>query len=264
MKFFGFINTPFFKGMPSSCLFLSDGQDETLSRLAYITENNMFGVITGECGTGKSTILRKLKDSLDEKKYEFLYVTDSKLTPRHFYNGLLSQLGRDGAFYRGDARRRLHQEIEIIHGVRRREIVIVVDEAHLLDREMLEELRFLLNFKMDSESPLALILSGQPELEETLDRRSSMAIRQRIDFSCRLSPLSLEETGEYIKHHLSYAGGEVNVFSEEAIKSIFSYSSGSPRLINKACNCCLMFGVTKQIKTIDENIAKEIIEHELK
>ncbi|MDR2458354.1 MAG: AAA family ATPase, partial [Clostridiales Family XIII bacterium] len=116
-KFFQFKETPFSKGIPTEKLFMSEGQEEALMRLKYVVENNMFAVITGECGTGKTTVLRMLKDELDEKKYSFIYLTDSKLTPRHFYNGVLKQLGCEGAFYRGDCRRLLHQEIEIINAL---------------------------------------------------------------------------------------------------------------------------------------------------
>ena len=87
-----------------------------------------------------------------------MYLADSKLTPRHFTRGLLEQLGCEARFYRGDAKRQLHREIELMKGIHSLQPVVIVDETHLLDKEMLEEVRFLLNFKMDSESPMALIL----------------------------------------------------------------------------------------------------------
>jgi type II secretory pathway predicted ATPase ExeA len=263
-EFFGFNKTPFCKGIPSDGLYKADATEEILSRLVYVANQNLFGVVTGECGTGKSTVLRELKDSLDERKFDFFYITDSKLTPRHFYNGLLSQMGREGSFYRGDARRKLHHEIETINAIRNRKIVIVVDEAHLLDREMLDELRFLLNFKMDSHSPLALILSGQSELEEILEKKSSTAIKQRIDFCCRLSPLTMEDTGSYIEHQLVYAGGSNSVFLDTAVKVIYGYSSGLPRLINKASTSCLMYAYVNKKNVIDGVMAKDVIEIELK
>jgi type II secretory pathway predicted ATPase ExeA len=264
IKYYALAKYPFPKGMPSSEIFIAESQEETLTRLKYVVNNKLFATVTGDCGSGKTTVLRKLKGFLDEKKFDFLYITESQLTPRHFYNGLLSQLGRDGAFYRGDCRRILHQEIELINFVRNRNLVIAVDEAHLLSKEMLEEIRFLLNFKMDSESPLALILVGQPELEANLDKRSSMAIRQRIDFRCRLIPLNLAETTEYIQHQLRYAGSQENIFDESAIKEIYSFSGGSVRLINKVCLSCLVYGSINETKTIGEQVVKGIIECEFK
>jgi type II secretory pathway predicted ATPase ExeA len=263
-KFYGLSMAPFSKGIPSSDLFRMDSQEEAITRLEYVANNRLFGTLTGEVGSGKTTVLRRLRDSLDEKVFEFLYVADSMLTPRHFYNGLLSQLGKDGAFYRGDCRRLLHQEIELISGVRKRKLVIVVDEAHLLSKEMLEELRFLLNFNMDSECPLALVLAGQPELEIKLDRRDSLAIKQRIDFRCRLQALGVEETGEYIRHHLRHAGAKDEIFDEKAVDEIFAFSMGLARLINRACVSCLVYGSSKGAKKINGDMVKGIIEYELR
>jgi type II secretory pathway predicted ATPase ExeA len=261
---FGLSRAPFTKDIPCDSLYMTDEQEETLSRLKYVADRKLFAVVTGECGVGKSTVIRKLSDSLDEKKFDFLYVADSQLTPRHFYNGLLSQLGREGAFYRGDSKRKLHHEIEQINGVRHRQLIVVVDEAHLLDAEMLEELRFLLNFKMDSESPLALVLVGQTELEAKLERRISTAIRQRVDFRCRLSLFDVGETGRYIEHQMRIAGAKQAIFSDSAVKEIFSYSAGSARLINKACSSCLMFAFMSKTDIIDGDIVKNIIESEFK
>jgi len=128
-----------------------------------------------------------------------LYLADSKLTPRHFYKGLLEKLGCEAKFYRGDAKRQLHREIELMKGIHHLKPVVVVDEAHLLDREMLEEVRFLLNFQMDSLSPMALILVGQNELLDRLKLQAYSAIRQRIDLQCRLQHLDRAQVGEYIK-----------------------------------------------------------------
>ena len=119
-----------------------------------------------------------------------MYISDSKLTPRHFYKGLLEQLGFDSKWHSGDAKRQLHKEIELIKLANGPMPIVIVDEAHLLSRDMLEEVRFLLNFRMDSQSPMALILSGQPELWDKLKRKSHAAILQRIDVKCGINRLS--------------------------------------------------------------------------
>src|SRR5690606_34932165 len=184
--FYELSHTPFTRDIPTTELYLSVMMEEVLGRLEHAAKRQLFAVMTGDCGTGKTTIIRKLKDSLDPREFMLLYLADSKLTPRHFYKGLLEQLGCEAKFYRGDAKRQLHREIELMRGIRGIQPVVVVDESHLLDREMLEEVRFLLNFKMDAQSPMALILVGQSELWDRLRLQSYAAIRQRIDIQFKL------------------------------------------------------------------------------
>ncbi|ABZ84143.1 conserved hypothetical protein [Heliomicrobium modesticaldum Ice1] len=157
-SFYGFTQTPFARDIPTEQLYSSIMLEETLGRLEYAASRQLFAVVTGDCGTGKTTTIRRFKDMLDSARFHVMYLADSKLTPRHFYKGLLEQLGAESKFYRGDAKRQLHREVELMRGIHRLQIVVIIDEAHLLDREMLEEVRFLLNFKMDAQSPMALIL----------------------------------------------------------------------------------------------------------
>jgi type II secretory pathway predicted ATPase ExeA len=184
--FYGMEKTPFTRDVPTNQLYDSLTMQEVLGRLKYAAERQLFAVLTGDCGTGKTTTIRRFVDGLNPGKFLVLYLSDSKLTPRHFYKGLLEQLGAEAKFYRGDAKRQLHREIELMRGIRGVQPVCVVDEAHLLDREMLEEVRFLLNFKMDAQSPMALILVGQSELWDRLRLQSFAAIRQRIDIQFKL------------------------------------------------------------------------------
>lgn len=156
--FYELAHSPFSRDIPTDELYASTIMEETLGRLEYAAKRQWFAVITGDCGTGKTTTIRRFAEMLDESKFKVLYLSDSKLTPRHFYKGLLEQLGCESKFYRGDAKRQLHREIELMRGIHQLQPVVVVDEAHLLDREMLEEVRFLLNFKMDAQSPMAELI----------------------------------------------------------------------------------------------------------
>jgi general secretion pathway protein A len=145
-EFYGMEYTPFSRDIPTEKLYDSFMMQEILGRLKYAADRQLFAVLTGDCGTGKTTTIRKFVDRLDNGEFQVLYLSDSKLTPRHFYKGLLEQLGSEAKFYRGDAKRQLHREIELMRGIRGVQPVVVVDEGHLLDREMLEEVRFLLNY----------------------------------------------------------------------------------------------------------------------
>jgi general secretion pathway protein A len=261
--FYGFERTPFTRSIPTDQLYQSLILEETLGRLQYAAERQMFAVVTGDCGTGKTTTIRRFQDVLDSSRFSVMYLADSKLTPRHFYKGLLEQLGHEAKFYRGDAKRQLHREIELMQGIHKLLPVVIVDEAHLLDREMLEEVRFLLNFKMDSQSPMALILVGQSELWDKFQLQAYAAIKQRIDIQCKLNHYDRSQVNEYVLRHLDYAACDREIFSDAALDEIFKYSSGSARLINKLCTHCLLFGAQNGRRIIDDHMVKLVIQGEL-
>lgn len=261
--FYGLRQTPFARDIPTGEMYLPVTLEETLGRLEYAAERQLFAVITGDCGTGKTTTIRRFSTQLDTSKYTLLYISDSKLTPRNFYKGILEQLGCEAKFYRGDAKRQLHQQIELMRGIHHLQPCVVVDEAHLLDREMLEEVRFLLNFKMDAQSPMALILVGQSELWDKLRLQSYAAIRQRIDLQCKLPHYDRAQADEYIQRHLTYAGADRDVFTDEAINEIFRFSGGSARLVNKVCTHSLIYGAQNKRRIIDDHMVKHVIQGEL-
>lgn len=261
--FFGMSHTPFTNGIPVDALYMSGMLDETLGRLEYVADRQLFAVVTADVGCGKTTSIRKFKSLLSGEDYTVLYISDSKLTPRWFYNGLLEQLGLEGQFYRGDARKQLHQQLEIIRGVQKRKVVAIVDEAHLLAKETLEEIRFLLNYRMDSMNPMALILVGQNELWDKLKLQSYNAIRQRIDMKCELPLHDRSQIGEYINAHLTYAGGATDIFTDKAIDEIYRYSAGSSRATNKACTHSLMYAYQRAKKLIDDHMVRTVIAGEL-
>lgn len=261
--FYELTNTPFSRDIPTQELYASDGLEETLERLRYTAERQWFAVVTGDCGTGKTTAIRRFSDVLDSSKFKLLYLSDSKLTPRNFYKGLLEQLGCEAKFYRGDSKRQLHREIELMRGVHRLQPVVVVDEAHLLDREMLEEVRFLLNFKMDAQSPMALILVGQNELWDRLQMQAYAAIRQRIDLQCKFGHYDRSQVEAYMARHLAYAGATRDIFTDGAIDEIYRFSSGTVRLVNKVATHCLIFGAMNKHRIIDDHMVKRVIAGEL-
>jgi len=262
-EFYSLGNTPFTKDIPVESLFISNIVEEVASRLEFAADRQQFALVVGDCGTGKTTIIRKFQSDLNPDKYKVLYVSDSQMTPRNFYKILLEQLGVIAHYYRSDAKRQLHKEIELLksaHGVKP---VVVTDESHLFRREMLEEIRFTLNYKYDSDSPMALILVGQVELLDILRRQPYQAIRQRVDMKCEIPNYDRSQVSQYIDCHMKYAGAVSDIFSDGAVDSIYKYSSGAARMINKLCTACLNFGAQSRRKIIDDHMVKQIIEQEM-
>jgi len=263
-SFFGMENTPFVRNVPSGQLYESSAIHETLARLEYVARNQLFAVVTADSGCGKSTLIRRFYEELPKEEYIILYLSDSKLTPRWFYKGMLDQLGLESRFYRGESKRQLQKEIEVVRGVQKKNVICILDEAHLLEKETLEEFRFLLNYQFDSVSPMALILVGQSELWDTkLKLQRYAAIRQRIDVYCVLPHLDRAETEQYIASHLKYAGCTQEIFTSKAIDIIYKVSTGIPRMINRVCEKALMYSSQQHKKLIDDHMIQFVVDHEM-
>jgi general secretion pathway protein A len=261
--FFEMKHTPFTNGIPTDRLYMSPMFEETLGRLEYVAENQLFAVVTSDVGCGKTTAVRKFTSELDTSRFTYLYISDSQLTPRWLYNGLLEQLGCEPRFYRGDAKRLLHQQLELLRMMYNKRIITIIDESHLMTRETLEELRFLLNYRMDSQNPMALVLVGQNELWDKLRKQSYAAIRQRIDIKCEIPQLDRSQTEAYIASHLEYAEGRTDIFTDKAIDEIYKYSAGAPRAINKVCSHSLLNAYQRAKRIIDDYMVKEVISKEM-
>ena len=235
-----------------------------MGRLTYVADRQLFAVETADPGCGKSTLIRMFGERLAKDKYMLLYLSDSKLTPRWFYKGMLDQLGMESKFYRGDYKRQLQQAIEVIRGVQHKKVVCILDEAHLLEKETLEEFRFLLNYRFDSMSPMAVVLVGQTELWDTkLKLQRYAAIRQRIDLCCTLPHLDRSESEQYIASHMAYSGCRQDVFTSKALDEIHKASAGIPRMINRICEKALMYAFQNQKRLIDDYMIKFVVEHEM-
>ncbi len=169
-QFYGFARTPpFGRDLEPSELFQTDQHKEMLARMKYTAERRQFALFTGEVGAGKSTAARLLTNSLHPARYHVLYITDSDLTPRNFYYEALHQLGHIPRFYRGDAKRQLNRAILDLYESQKKDSSNHPRRGSPSKRDMLEEIRFLTNFRMDSFSPMSLLLLGQPELKRILN-----------------------------------------------------------------------------------------------
>ena len=261
-EYFGFNGTPFSRDVPVTELLRSGRWNELVERLKHVAKNREFGVFTGESGTGKTTALRRMTAELDKNRFRVLYVYDSDLTPRNFYVETLHQLGYTPRFSRADTKRQLMKALEeIAQGSQI--AVVMVDEAHLLSHEMLEEIRFLLNLEMDSKSSCSLILMGQSELRSKLRLQIHQAIEGRVDMRFHLEAMEEEETAIYVKRHLERVKCPREIFTERALKVIHDYAGGTARKINKVAQTSLMAAASQEKQLIDDFLVKEVIMSEL-
>lgn len=242
--------TPFQKDVKTDHLFMSERFVEVQARLMFMIQQRSFGLITGDVGAGKSTSIRALKDRLAADKYVFLYVSDSSLRPRDFYREMLLQVNVEPAFLANDLKRQFKQALLDIYENKKKTPVVVIDEAHLLSPSMLQEIRFLTNFNVDSLSPLALILVGQPELRDKLRLRSLEAISQRINTRFHLNGLSYEEM----------VGENRQIFTESAQKRIYKETRGTLRLTNRLCTECLLDAVSRKQELVDEESVQRVLD----
>ncbi|MGA8261081.1 MAG: AAA family ATPase [Arenicellales bacterium] len=238
---FGLTEAPFSISPDPRYLYMSRRHQEAMAHLRYgIQESGGFVQLTGEVGTGKTTICRCMLEQLPENVDVALI-----LNPQISHSELLATLCDEiGVSYPAEASPKrlldLLNERLIENFARGRRTVLVIDEAQMLTREVLEEIRILTNLETTKQKLLQIILIGQPELSETLSRRDLRQLAQRITARYHLEPLMREETAEYVKYRLGIAGCHRSVFSGGALRRVFKVSHGVPRLINVICDRALL------------------------
>jgi type II secretory pathway predicted ATPase ExeA len=264
-QFFNLKHMPFERDIPTEQLYTTPKFDELLSRLDYAARNRKFSVITGAVGVGKTTAVRKFVNSLDKNSFHCIYIADSALTPRVFYWEVISQLSSEDkpSFYRSEGKRKMIAHFSRMTDSAQIIPIIIIDEAHLLSRSMLEETRFLLNNCMDSKNIMSLVVVGQSELRTNLSKEVFEPITQRIDFRFTLVPFDRAQTQDYIYSHMRYAEESGEIFSPSAVDAIFAFSGGVARKINKVCSLALLYAAQKSMRSIDGGVIEFVAEQEL-
>ena len=259
-KFFNFKEKPF-KLVPNPAyLFLSKNHEETLAHLNYaLAEGDGFVEITGEVGTGKTTLCRAFLESLDPNTTA-AYIFNPRLGPRQLIRAINDELGIK---YDAEDTKDLIDKLNaflISKKARREKVILLIDEAQNLSRKVLEQLRLLSNLETNQEKLLQIILVGQPELGEILDAHELRQLSQRITLRYHLSPLDHKETAAYIRYRINIAAQNAEIkFSRSALRQIYKYSRGIPRVINIACDRSLLTAFGRNRHIITGSIARDTI-----
>lgn len=242
-------------------LYYSQKHEEALSRLLYaIRERKGAAILTGEYGSGKTLLSRVLLEELSGDQYQSALIFNPKLPPLQLIKEIIYQLGSDVASL-DNKTDLLHALNEVLYRNKNdnKSTVIVIDEAQAIEEEGgFEELRLLLNFQLNEDFLLTLILLGQPELKEQIDNLAQL--KQRLAIRYHLKALTEVETKKYIKHRLAVAGAKQEIFSESAFKEIYRFSGGIPRRINNICDMALLLGFEEEAKKIAKKTVKEVAE----
>ncbi|UNO50847.1 ExeA family protein [Alicyclobacillus acidoterrestris] len=252
MEKWNWSNEPFRRDVTVDGLFETGGHKEAMARLHYVLEHKSLGLLTGEVGSGKTTLIRRLLTGLDEMKFLPVYICVLGLKPKDFYAELLSYMGEAMPFGLSKARKLWHERIQGQAGMERG-WVVVIDEAQDMSEEMIQELRFVRNQQMDASSPFPLLLVGQPEMRRKLRLKKYEAISQRIEMAYHLSGMTREESTEYIRHQMKQTGGNLPVFTDAAMQMIHAASKGIPRVVNQMCTQALYDAAAKNSEAIDES-----------
>jgi len=256
-EYFGLNSKPFKITPDPRYLFMSDRHKEGLAHLLYgVTDSGGFIQLTGEVGTGKTTLIRALLEQLP-KKVEIALIMHTQISGREF---LLEICNEFEVTINGDS------IIEIVNSLNRylleqhangKKVILLVDEAQNLSPEVLEQLRLLTNLETEQEKLLQIILIGQPELRDVLAKNNLRQLSQRVTARYHLHPLSKLETGFYIDHRLRISGATAQIFNKSAKKEVFHLSSGIPRLINIICDRALLGAYSKGSIEISKDLIKQ-------
>jgi general secretion pathway protein A len=259
-SFFGLAEKPFAITPDPRYLYLSERHAEALAHLLYgINESGGFIQLTGEVGTGKTTVVRTLLSRVPHHA-DVAVILNPRVTPVEFLLTICEELGlaiadadRDSVKQMVDA---LNRRLLNAHAEGRR-IIVLVDEAQNLSIDVLEQVRLLTNLETPTQKLLQIILIGQPELRELLDRTDLRQLAQRITGRYHLMPLSREETKGYVRHRLRVAGAAEEIFTPGALSELHRLSLGIPRVINVACDRALLGAYTQETKKITASLVRQ-------
>jgi type II secretory pathway predicted ATPase ExeA len=258
ITWFGLKRYPFDKDIKATDLVDSEPLRECTARLDYMRRRGGIMLLTGDPGVGKTVALRRFVDSLNENLFRAVYTPLTTLRGADLLRHLNDKLGLTNRSAKGTIYRQIQEEILDSREQRGRTIVLLIDEAHLLQVGPLQELRLLTNFKMDSFDPFILILAGQTELRRTMDFAVMEPFAQRLAMRYHVGGLSRQETAEYLRQQLKLAGAHEPVFAEDAVAAIHESTYGIPRKIGATAEQAMTYAMFADKRTVDADTVLKV------
>jgi general secretion pathway protein A len=259
-KFYGLRESPFNVNPDPRYLFMTTQIQEALAGLTYGIQNRKgFILLTGEVGTGKTTLMNRLLDWLHGQRVATAYIFNSRLEVNHLFDFIMADFEIPC-----ESREKSHVLLRLNQWLLERyrageTAVLIIDEAQNLSNEVLEEIRLLTNLETATEKLLQIVLAGQPELEEKLRQPQLRQVRQRITLWCRTTALSLDETFGYVGERLRIAGANGEpIFSKEAIQTVHLYSRGIPRIVNLLCEHSMINAYVDSTRPVPARLVEEV------
>lgn len=252
---YGFSRHPFGRDLAPAQLFASRAHQEAVARIRWLVDESGIGVITGEVGAGKTIAARAATAVLDASRHTIVYLPNPAIGGRGLHMHLVAALGGTPRFHTAALITQTQDLLAAETDEKNKTVVVVVDEAHLLTSDQLEQLRLATNTDMDARSPLVLVLLGQPTLRRRLKLGAFAALDQRIALRYHLDGMPVAETTAYLAHHLALAGRSDPLFSDDAIAVIHRTARGIPRAVNNLAVAALIATYAADKAIVDEAAA---------
>lgn len=257
--YLGFTRMPFGRALAPSMLHRHTAHAEAVARITWSIQERALAVVTGEVGAGKTVAVRAALSALDTSRHTTIYLGNPAVGGRGLYSGIITALGGIPRFHKAALIPQTAELLAAEEHERGRTVILVLDEAHLLTGDQLEELRLLTNADMDSHSPFACLLVGQPTLRRRIKLGTFAALDQRIALRYAMTGMSDTETSSYLTHHLSLAGRSDTLFSDDATALIHQVSRGIPRAVNNLAVQALVAAYAANKTIVDESSARAAV-----
>lgn len=256
---YGFTRMPFGRDLAPGMLHRHHAHKEAVARIGWCVTERSIGIVTGEVGAGKTVAVRTVMANLDASRYTTIYLPNPMIGVRGIHEAIVTATGASPTNLSSRLVAQSRAALEAERDERGRTPVLILDESHLLDYEQLETIRMLSNQAMDQDSPLAVLLVGQPTLRRQMKIVTLAALQQRVGIRYSMPPMSGDETASYVKHHLAQAGRSDPLFSDDAVALIHTTARGYPRAVNNLALQALVATYAERKAIVDESAARAAI-----